>query len=50
MYRVTNKKSGYVWNFESLEEAKTYVRGFVLINNMEKRNSDRKTNYIIEEV
>ena len=50
MYRVTNKKTGYVYNCETLEDAKFYVMGCVVYNNFRKKNSDRKTNYIIEEV
>lgn len=50
MYRVTNKKTGEVYNCESLEDANFYIRVCVVYHNMKKRNSDRKTNYIIVEV
>ena len=50
MYRVTNKKTGEVVCVQSLEDAHFWVRASVIIHNMHKRNSDRKTNYIIKEV
>lgn len=50
MYRVTNKKTGEVYNCESLDEAKSLVRFCVIDNNFKKKYCDRKTNYIIKEV
>ena len=50
MYRITNKKTGEVVCVQSLEDAHFWVRASVVTHNMHKRNSDRKTNYIIKEV
>lgn len=50
MYKVTNKKTGYIWECETLEDAQFLVRCCVVFNNKKRMNSDRKTNYIIEEL
>lgn len=50
MFRVTNKKTNESYDCETFDDAKFYVRICVILNNREKMNSDRKTNYIIEEI
>ena len=50
MYRVISKKSGEVVFCDSRQEAESFVKLFVYINNKQHYRHDNKNNYIIEEI